>query len=264
MTADTRPPPDTLATTDDAFLGGRLVIAQPVHGSRAGLDAVFLAAACPAKPGDEVLELGSGSGIVSLALAARVDGTQATGVEIDPALCELAGENARRNGLTGRAAFLCGDVTGRRKGLIAAGLATDSFDHGIANPPFLTAGEARLSPEPMLSRAHSAASDDLESWIRCLAAFIRPGGSVTLIHRPDALPQLLRHCESRFGGLTVFPLFPRPGGAASRILLQGIKGSRAPMRLAQGMVLHGAGNSFTPEAEVILRAGSGLDVAACK
>jgi tRNA1(Val) A37 N6-methylase TrmN6 len=253
-----------LETTEDAFLGGRLTVAQPVHGSRAGLDAVFLAAACPARPGEQVLELGSGSGIVSLALAARVDGVQATGVEIDPDLCALAGENARRNGLEDRAAFICADVTGLAKALIAAGLATDSFDHGVANPPFMTAGEGRVSSQPMLARAYAAAPGDLGRWIRCLAAFVKPGGSVTIVHRADALPQLLRLCEGRFGGFTLYPLFPRSGAPASRILLQGIKGSRAPMQLAQGMVLHGAGNSFTPEAEVILRGGAGLDVGAHK
>lgn len=264
MTTDTRPPPPLLETTEDAFLGGRLAVAQPVHGSRAGLDAVFLAAACPAKPGDTVLELGSGSGIVSLAVAARVGGVQATGVEIDPDLCALAGENARRNGLAERAAFVCADVTGLAKALIAAGLTTDSFDHGVANPPFMTAGEGRLSPQPMLARAHATAPGDLECWIRCLAAFVKPGGSVTVVHRADALPQLLHLCEGRFGGFTLYPLFPRSGAPASRILLQGIKGSRAPIRLALGMVLHGAGNSFTPDAEVILRGGAGLDVAAFK
>jgi tRNA1(Val) A37 N6-methylase TrmN6 len=264
MTLLTTQPPAELATTEDAFLGGRIVVAQPVKGSRAGLDAVFLAAACPAKPGETVLELGSGSGIVSLAVAARIDGASVTGVEVDPALCELARDNARRNGLAGRVAFVCGDVTAPAKRLIEAGLAPDSFGHGLANPPFLAAGEARLSPEPMLCRAHAAAAGDLESWLRCLAAFIKPGGTVTIVHRADALPQLLSHAQGRFGGITIYPLFPRQGAPASRVLLHGRKGSRAPMRLAHGMVLHGAGNSFTPDAEAILRAGAGLDVAGHK
>src|SRR5690242_9396567 len=106
--SQTNLPPAELATTEDAFLDGRLTIAQPVSGSRAGLDAVFLAAACPARPGHTVLELGSGSGIVSLAVAARVDGVMVTGVEVQPALCALATENARRNGLAARSAFICG------------------------------------------------------------------------------------------------------------------------------------------------------------
>lgn len=250
-----------METTEDAFLGGKLIIAQGLLGSRAGLDAVFLAAACPAKAGEQVLDAGTGSGVVALAIACRVSGVTVTGVEIDADLCELAGRNAVRNGLADRAAFHCGDVSAPLSQLFALGLAPDSFDHAVANPPFLEAGEVRLSPDPMLSRAHAAAPGELESWIKCLAAFVKPRGTVTIVHRADALARLLGILQGRFGGLVVYPLFPRENAPASRILIQGRKGSRAPLRLMRGMVLHGAGNGFTAEAEPILRSGSGLELA---
>jgi tRNA1(Val) A37 N6-methylase TrmN6 len=250
---------DGIETTDDAFLGGRLTIAQTRQGSRAGIDAVFLAASSPVEPGGRVLELGSGSGIVSLAIARRVEGADVTGVEIDPALCHLAEQNAARNGLQTCSRFICGDATGAASALFASGLKPDSFDHGVANPPFLTAGEARLPEETRLRRAHALKEGELERWIRCLATFIKPRGSITLIHRADALPQLIQGCAGRFGALTVYPLFPRQSVAANRIILQGRKGSRAPLKLMPGMVLHTReGRDFTKEAQSILRDGSGL------
>lgn len=249
-----------METTGDAFLGGKLIIAQCLHGSRAGLDAVFLAAACPAQAGEQVLDAGTGSGIVALAIARRVEGVNVTGVEIDAGLCELARRNAARNGLADRAAFHCGDVSAPLSRLFALGLAPDSFDHAVANPPFLEAGEARLPPDPMLSRAHASAPGELESWVKCLAAFVKPRGTVTIVHRADALPRLLGALRGRFGGLAVYPLFPRENAPATRILIQGRKGSRAPLRLMRGMVLHGAGNAFSAEAEAILRNGSGLEL----
>jgi tRNA1(Val) A37 N6-methylase TrmN6 len=249
-----------IETTEDAFLGGQLTIAQGLHGSRAGMDAVFLAAACPAKSGERVLEAGAGSGVVALAIARRVDGVSACGIEIDAALCELARRNAARNGLAAHAAFFHGDVTAPLSRLFALGLAPDSFDHAVANPPFLEAGQARLPPEPSLSRAHAAAPGDLDSWIKCLAAFVKPRGTLTLVHRADALPRLLSALNGRFGALSVYPLFPREGTAAVRILIQGRKASRAPLRMMQGMVLHGAGNAFTPQAQSILRDGAALEL----
>jgi len=252
---------DSFETTEDAFLGGLLTIAQPRRGSRAGIDAVFLAAACPAKAHESVLDLGTGSGIVALAIAARVEAAAVAGIEIDAELCALARRNAERNDMAERARFLCADVTGPAAALFEAGLAPDSFDHAVANPPFLSDGQARGSPDDRRRRAHILESGDLERWIRCLATFVKPGGSVTLVHRADALPKLLTLCETRFGGLTVFPLFPRADAPASRILVQGRKGSRAPMRLCRGMVLHQEGRDFTPEAGTILRGGAGLDVA---
>ena len=252
--------PDDLETTEDAFLGGRLTLAQMRRGSRAGIDAIFLAAACPAEPGHRILDLGSGSGIVALAIASRVGGTEVAGIEIDPDLRALALDNAARNSLQARSSFICGDITGPASRLFEAGLAPESFDHAVANPPFLSAGEARLPANESLKRAHALGPGDLERWIKCLAVFVKPGGSATIVHRADALPQLLTYCEGRFGGLTVYPLFPREGTAASRVLVQGRKGSRAPLRILQGIVLHNAGSDYTPEAQNILREGRSLDV----
>lgn len=247
-------------TTEDAFLGGRLVIKQPQRGSRAGIDALFLAAACPAGSGQRILELGSGSGIVSLAIAARSSGSHVTGIEIDLGLCDLARANARRNGLADRSHFICGDVAGPVRRLFEAGLDPESFDHAVVNPPYLVSGEARLPADKGLRQAHSLGPGDLERWIKCLAAFLRPGGTATIVHRADALGRLLALCVGRFGGLTIYPLFPRAGAAATRILLQGRKGSRAPMSLKPGMTLHVQGHAYTSDAEAVLRDGQSLDV----
>jgi tRNA1(Val) A37 N6-methylase TrmN6 len=248
------------ATTEDAFLGGLLTIEQTLNGSRAGIDAVFLAAACPAKAGQAVLELGSGSGVVALAVAARVEGITVTGIEIDPELCALAQRNAARNNLGERARFVCGDVAAPLSRVVSGELRADRFDHAVANPPFLTSGDTRPPADPRLRRAHALEPGELEKWVRTLAAFVRPGGTATIVHRADALPELLKHCAGRFGALTVYPLFPRQGEAASRILLQGVKGSRAPLRLLPGMVLHEDGRAFTRPAQAILRHGASLDL----
>jgi tRNA1(Val) A37 N6-methylase TrmN6 len=247
------------ATTEDAFLGGRLIVSQALDGSRAGLDAIFLAAACSALPGETVLDVGTGSGIVALAVAARVENVTVTGVEIDPVLAQLAEQNAERNGLGDRMRVICGDVTAIGP-FTKAGVILESFDHVLANPPFLVPGEARLPPEARLRRAHACTQDELQRWVKFFAAFCKPKGTLTIVHRADALSRLLGHLEGRFGGLTLYPLFPREGVTASRILIQGRKGSRAPMRIARGMVLHGTGNTFTPTANAILREGHGLDI----
>jgi tRNA1(Val) A37 N6-methylase TrmN6 len=249
-----------LEVTQDAFLGGQLVIGQPKSGPRAGLDTVFLAAACPASPGETMLEAGAGSGIVSLAVARRVAGVGVTGVEIDPQLASLARRNAEANGLAGAARFIEGDVTWPSSRFEALGLAPSSFDHVLANPPFLTSGEARLPGNPMLRRAHAATSAELEGWVRFLGAFARPKGSVTIIHRADALPRLLPLVARRFGRLLVFPLFPRVGEPASRIIIHGIKGSRASLIIREGLVLHRPEGGFTPAAEAILRHGARLEL----
>lgn len=261
MAAEPEHPADALPSTEDAFLGGQLHIRQPKSGPRAGLDAVFLAAACPAQADDQVLEAGAGCGIVSLAIARRIPGAAVTGVEIDGALTALANGNAAANGLAQAVRFVEGDVTRPASAFAAHGLKPSGYDHVVANPPFLAAGEARLPLDAMLRRAHAADPGALEGWVRFLGAFAKPRGTLTLIHRADALPRLLTLLKNRFGGLCLFPLFPRHGEAASRILIQGVKGSRAPMRIQPGLVLHDETGAFTARAQAILRRGVKLDLA---
>ena len=265
MPGDVEAPASAWKPPRTPFSAASSTIAQAVHGSRAGLDAVFLAAACPAKAGEPVLDAGTGSGIVALAIARRVEGVHVTGVEIDADLCELARNNAVRNGLADRAAFHCGDVSAPLSRLFALGLAPDSFDHAVANPPFLEAARRgcrgrNAEPRPCVWRRAS-----WKAGSECLAAFVKAArDGRRSIHRADALARLLGFLQGRFGGLAVYPLFPRDGAPASRILIQGRKGSRAPLRLMRGMVLHGAGNGFTAEAEPILRNGAGLELARAK
>jgi len=59
-------------------------------------------------------------------------------------------------------------------------------------------------------------------------------------------------------GITVFPLWPRAGVAAKRVILQVRHGSRAPLQLLSGLVLHREDGSYTPEADAVLRDGAGI------
>lgn len=258
---DEAPAADAL-TTCDAFLGGRVRAYQPKSGPRAAIDALFLAAAIPAEAGrgERVLEAGQGSGVASLALASRIGDATVTGVEIQPALCELARRNAALNGMRDRVRVIEADLTAPHKSLPQDIFAPASFDHVAANPPYMDVGRGRVSPNPAIAIAHTVDRGAPEAWIRFLSRMAAPGGSITLIHRADALATLLRLLEGRFGALTVLPLFPRSDEAASRIIIQGMKGSRAPLRLLSGMVLHERGGAFTPEANAILKSGERLTV----
>ena len=248
-------------TTRDSFLDGRLTIVQPASGPRAAIDALFLAAAVPARMGEanKVLEAGAGTGVVSLAICARVEDAHITGVEVQGELAALARENARQNGFEDRCAIIEADITGSGQELKNAGLLRESFDHVAANPPFYTQGRCREASNPQTAKAYSAGQGELEKWIRFLTTMAAPRATLTLIHRAEALAELLGLLEGRFGGVAVYPLFPREGEPAKRILVQGIKGSRAPVELLPGMVLHKPNGDYTESADEVLRRMTGLN-----
>jgi tRNA1(Val) A37 N6-methylase TrmN6 len=168
----------------------------------------------------------------------------------------LAKQNIALNGLASIAeALVCNvlDAKFRR----TAGLANDSFDAVAMNPPWYAAGRNRVSPDPGKASAHVMAGEDdpaiIEAWLRAASALLKPGGALTMIHRADGLPAILAACEGRFGEVAVLPVHARPTEPAIRILLRGVKGSRAPFRLAPPLVLHQEDGRFSEAAEAIHR-----------
>lgn len=249
------PVPDV---TDDAFLGDRLHVLQPVKGHRAGLDAMLLAASVSSNGEAKVLDVGAGSGVVGLAIAARLEAVDVTGIEIEPELVALANENARRNGLADRVRVITGDVTEGLGRLETQGAHRASFDIIVSNPPFLDAPSSRASPLPLQARASTMPEDGLARWARFYAAMARPDGALYLIHRADALRPILDALDGRFGALAIRPLHPRAGEPARRLIVQGRKGSRAPLRLLPGLVLHAVDGTFVAEVERVLRSPEAL------
>lgn len=239
-------------TTRDAFLGGRLTLEQPATGFRAGMDSVMLAAAVPARAGEHVVEPGSGAGVAALCLAARVEGVRVTGFDIQPDMVARANANAAANKLDACAVFLDGSVETLPPALVPA-----SFDHAMMNPPFFVEGPADLSPDAARRTAASADGEALARWTAAALKLLKPKGTLTAILPADRLPDMLAALSRGFGGAIVFPLWPRAGEPAKRILLRAVKGSRAPFVLRAGLVLHGEAK-HTPQAEAILRGGEGL------
>lgn len=243
--------------TKDAFLGGKLSIVQPRVGFRAGLDSVLLGAGVTAGTG-RMLELGSGVGVASLVALTHAPGLEATLVEIDAPTATLARQNIEENGFSQRARVVTLDVTASGAERTAAGVPTDHFDFVIANPPFFANG----TPAPDAARAHARHMDPgaLDGWVRTAVSCTHAKGEVMFIHAAAALPALLGAFASRMGDLTILPLSPRMGEPASRILIKGRKGSRAPVRLLPTLTLHGSnGNAFVPEIEAVFRGTARFD-----
>jgi tRNA1(Val) A37 N6-methylase TrmN6 len=237
--------------TEDLWLGGRLMLVQPKRGHRVGTDAALLVAAAGDTQQGRIVDVGAGVGAVGLALAKQNPLASADLVEIDAELAQLAESNAARNGLQPRARVLrldALDSSERRE----AGL-SESAHCVVTNPPFFDAGAVRASPHEGRARAHVLARAGLADWIEASLAMLAPGGRFVMIHRPDALGLILAAIGSRLGGLALLPIHPAAGASAHRLLISGVKGSKAPMRLAPGLVLHGADGRMTPEADALHR-----------
>ncbi len=237
------------ATTLDAFLGGRLRLHQPAQGFRSGQDAVLLAAAVPARPGDSALELGCGAGAAILCLGARVPGLTLTGLEIQPFYAALARDNAALN--SAPLEVLDGDVEAP-----PPGLRDRTFDHALLNPPYYDRASSTPAADPGRDLAHGGTAP-LSAWVSLAARRLRPGGTLSVIQRVARLPDLLAALPSAMGSPEVLPLATRDGQPPATLLLRARKGGRAPFRLLAPLPLHD-GDAVAPWARSVLRDGAAL------
>lgn len=256
----TEVPVTEVRATRDTFLGDGLTMAQPASGYRAGIDAVLLAAsvAMPAGAGFQILDVGAGAGTVGLCVAARLPLARVVLFEREPVLAGMAAANIAANNFSDRAVALEGDVAISSENLTKLGLQQESFDWVVANPPFHDTDNGTLAGDSLKAVSHAMPGDALELWARFMARMARASGRMALIHKAEALPRILSALEGRFGALTVLPIQPREGEPAIRVLVQGTKGSRAPMTLKPALILHGAGQGFTPLVEAVVRQGKAL------
>lgn len=245
--------------TRDAFLGGRITLSQPQRGFRAGLDSVLLGAAV-AEGTERLLDLGSGVGTATFVALAHAPACQATLVEQNAEMVALARDNAATNGFAARSVVIEADVTAKGAERLAAGLGENHYDSVIANPPFFETGAGTLAAETDRAAARHMDAAALDLWARTAATSAAPNGEVIFIYPVETLAPLLAAFSQRFGGLTILPLAPRPDAAVNRVLLRGIKGSRAPLRMLPSRALHDAeGRAFRPEFDAIFRGIARLD-----
>jgi tRNA1(Val) A37 N6-methylase TrmN6 len=214
----------------------------------------MLAAACPARAGESVLELGCGAGVAMLCLALRVPGIALSGLEVQAEYADLARRNAAANGIPAR--IHEGDLTE-----MPAELRAVAFDHVIANPPYFTAGTT--APETGRGLARHEVTP-MAVWIDAALRRLRPGGGLTLIQRADRLDAILSGLEGRAGAITILPVVARAGRDAGRVIVRARKGARGPLRLLSPFVMHenlshsADAEDLTLAAQAVLREAAAL------
>jgi len=193
----------------------------------------------------DVLDVASGEGYgaAQLAQVAR----HVVGVEYSGATAR----NAAANGWH-ELAFLAADI--------AEAPDLGLFDHGFANPPYHPAlGTA--SPDPARDAARRALPGLFALWAASMGGRLRPRGTLTWIVTAAAVPACIAALTAAgCAPSALLPLWKRVGEDAKLLLLRGVKGGRGGFRVLPGLTLHAGPSGFTPEAEAILRHGSGLAI----
>jgi len=243
---------DSQMISHDSFLGGQILIRQPVDGYRVGTDAVMLGAAISGGQAQlhasagRCLDMGAGVGAVSLSVLHRHPDSQITLIEKDSLCARLAEENLAQNGHVRSCRVIKGDVHDMPVIFKA------SFDQIFSNPPFHHAHD-RPATSRRRNLAHYGDGASLEDWIASGLWALKPKGRLSMIIRADRTDEMLAALRAHGAGeALVFPLFSTHGSPASRVIITARKQVRGAMALLPGLVLHHAGGGQTPQARQIM------------
>ena len=208
-----------------------------------GADALFLARFASPRPGERVVDLGTGCGILPVLLLRDSAAAHVTGVEIQPAAAALARRSVARSGLDGRAAVLCASWTDL-DGL----LPREGFHLVVCNPPYFPPGSGRESASPAARLARHEQPGTLDEVVAAASRLLRFGGRFCLCHRPERLADVVAALRRR--GLEPKRLRMvqhDAAGAPGLVLLECRRGGKPGLRAEPTLLLYGPDGRETAE-----------------
>jgi tRNA1Val (adenine37-N6)-methyltransferase len=235
-------PPKTGDETRDSFYHGRIRIVQKTRGYRFSVDAPLLADFIEPRPGEDLLELGTGSGVIALLLSLKPF-RKITAVEIQPGLADLALRNVALNGLEDRIEIVLADIRTYDPGR--------KFDVIFSNPPYIRGASGRLSDLEEKSVAKHELKCDVFDIMRRSRALLKESGRAYFIYPEKRRKDLVEAVNAEGLKLkTVRPVRPRAEAAANLFLAECDLCSTATGILPP-LILFGADGRYTAEAEAV-------------
>ena len=234
--------------TIDKFLGNKVLLKQSKEGLRATSDSVLLSALVPIKKKEKLLDVGAGNGIIGCCVNSRVP-CNVTAIEVQDSLCLLIQENAKQNNCS--FFIIQHDVLSSKDPLKGK-----LFHHVVTNPPFYEDGKnVRKNSEQKKAYVQDF---ELKRWLEYCLKHIQAKGSLCLIHRPEALSEILPILTKKLGNIDIFPIVSKEGEKAKRILIRGFLNKRGPLSLHSPLIMHNRNGKRTKFAEKILRFGEAI------
>ena len=236
--------------TADAILGGRFRIIQKKRGYRFSLDALLLAHFAALREGDDLIDLGTGSGIIALILAQRVRCGRVLGIDIQDELVAIAKRNVALNGLAGKIEIRKGDV--RQPDLLCG---PQSFSAVVFNPPYRRLRSGRMNPDPEKALARHEIAGTAADFIAAAAHALRPESRLYTIYPATRMVRLLAQMwDFRIEPKRLRLVYSHPEGTGAFVLVEGVKEGREGLKVMPPLFIHEEQGGYTSEMTEIFKA----------
>jgi len=231
--------------TPDTFLNGRIKVKQERSGYRFSIDSILLACHAGPHPGDKVLDLGTGCGIIPLILAYREPNLNIFGIEVQKELADIAGSNVEENHMGDIITILCKDMKELKNDMISG-----PVDLIISNPPYRKVESGRINPDMQRAVARHEIKISLDDITATVRRVLRTAGRFVTIYSAERITDLLTHMRSA----GIEPKFLRMIHSnieteAKLIIVEGIKGGRPGVKIGPPLLIYDERGAYIQEVE---------------
>lgn len=208
-----------------------------------GMDAVLLSGFATAKEGAQVLDLGTGTGIIPILMEAKTRAAHLTGLEVQPDSADMAARSVKLNGLENKIDIVTGDIKEAASVFGAA-----SFDIVTSNPPYMTEHHGLTNPEDAKAIARHELLCTLEDVISQAAKLLKPGGSFFMVHRPfrlvDIFVMLRQYGLEPKRMKLVYPFVDKD---PNMVLIEATRGGKARLSVEKPLIVYQKPGVYTDE-----------------
>ncbi|MCR5669505.1 MAG: tRNA1(Val) (adenine(37)-N6)-methyltransferase [Butyrivibrio sp.] len=227
---------------DDLQRNGFQIIQDPERFCF-GMDAVLLSgfASCP--QGGRVLDLGTGTGIIPILMAAKTQACELVGLEIQKDSADMAMRSVELNDLTEKVKIVQGDIKEAGQIFDAA-----SFDVVTCNPPYMINSHGLQNPDAPKAIARHEVLCDLEDVVRSAAKCLKSGGKFYMVHRPFRLAEImvLMH-EYKVEPKRMQLVYPYVDKEPTMVLIEGARGGKSRITVEKPLIIYESPGKYTPE-----------------
>lgn len=227
---------------DELHRNGYKIIQNP-QGFCFGMDAVLLSGFAAVKPGERVLDMGTGTGIIPILLEAKTPGEHFTGLEIQQRSVDMARRSVALNGLQNKIEIVEGDI---KTASVIFGKSV--FDVVTSNPPYMNDQHGLTNPHMPKAVARHEILCTLEDVVREAAVMLKPQGRFYMVHRPRRLVEIISvlsryHLEVK----RMKPVYPMAGKEANMVLLEAVRGGGPLLKMESPLIVYKETGVYTDE-----------------
>lgn len=208
-----------------------------------GMDAVLLSGFAKVKPGERVLDMGTGTGIIPILLSAKTEAEHLTALEIQKESADMARRSVAMNGLQEKIDVITGDI---KEASAVFGKAV--FDVVTCNPPYMNDRHGLKNPDLPKAIARHEVLCSLEDVVREASAVLKPNGRFYMVHRPFRLAEIFANLQKyRLEPKAMRLVHPYIDKEPNMVLIECLKGGKSRLTIAPPLVVYKEPGVYTQE-----------------